>query len=290
MMKLTKLAVSAWATLTLAGCASSGLNIVNHDDLERVETVAVAMYTVPKMIKADDRDAVEIDKDAEVELDPFAMAGSLFGGVIKKTIDFVDVDKLSQKVTPGSEAADITLPHFIAEMRKLKGWSFRTPKQVAENTEYQELNQALLQNEEIQLEVSSSRGASAASGQINLGLPLNHTANLDYYHNPDFKQWAADTAKALDVDAIILLQDTGFATDGQSLFSGANCFTKSAFHYAMFDKRGHMIAATRANFEESTIIPHGGCNDGAFPKTDYVNAFKQHGRDQAKAISDVLDL
>lgn len=56
------------------------------------------------------------------------------------------------------------------------------------------------------------------------------------------------------MDAIIVMNDTGFATDGQSFFSGANCYTKSAFLDA-----------------------------------DYVNALKQHGKDQAKVIVEKLN-
>lgn len=276
--------------LNLSGCSST--DYLNQDEVAQIKTAAVVIYSVPQEIISDDRDATEIDRDKSQRLEDMnflTMAGDLVGGATKKVTDFLDDESSVKKNISGTEAADIALPQFISEMRKLKGWSFKTPTDVASNSEYQSLSAELLQDEDIKLERSSTRSAKAPTNYVEIGLPYNHTATVDYYESPQFKLWAEKTANALDVDAIIVMNDTGFATDGQSLFRGANCYTKSAFHFAMFNRKGEKIVDTRSAFEESTIIPQQGCVNGAFLDADYVNALKQHGKDQAKVIVEKLN-
>ncbi len=278
------------SSVSLFGCSST--DYINQEEVSQIKTAAVVIYSVPQEIVADNRDATQIDRDKSQNFEDMnflSIAGNLVGGATKKVTDFLDSESDVKKNISGTEAADIALPQFISEMRKLKGWSFKTPTDVASNSEYQALSAELLQDQDIKLERSSTRIAKAPTNYVEIGLPYNHTATVDYYENPQFKLWAEKTANALDVDAIIVMNDTGFATDGQSFFSGANCYTKSAFHFAMFNKKGEKIVDTRSAFEESTIIPQQGCVDGAFLKSDYINALKQHGKDQAKVIVEKLN-
>lgn len=289
-MKVLSLPLVTLTCVSLFGCSST--DYINQEEFSKVKTAAVVIYSVPKVIVADNRDATEIDRDKSLRLENLnllTMAGEAVGGTTKKITDFIDNESSVKKHISGTEAANIALPQFISEMRKLKGWSFITPIDVGANSEYQELSAELMQDEDIKLERSSTRKAQAPTNYVEIGLPYNHTATVDYYDNPQFQIWAEKTASALNVDAIIIMNDTGFATDGQSLFSGSNCYTKSAFHFAMFNSKGEKIVDTRSAFEESTIIPQQGCVKGAFLNSDYVNALKQHGKDQAKVIVEKLN-
>lgn len=278
-------------TVNLMGCSSS--DYLNHEEYNQINSAAVVIYSVPSEIVSDTRDAVDISSSKGTEfnsMDMLSLAGSALGGAAKKVTHFIDPNSSVQKTIPGNEAANVALPQFISEMRKQKGWSIMSPQQVAANLDYQAYSTELMKNEDLASEKSAStRKAIGPNNYLEIGLPYNHTSTIDYYENSEFQTWVKKTAKTLNVDALIVMSDTGFATDGQSLFSGANCFTKSAFHFAIFNSQGVKIADTRASFEESTIIPQQGCVDGAFHKVDYINALKQHGRDQATAILDKLD-
>lgn len=277
------------SSVSLFGCSST--DYINQDEVSQIKTAAVVIYSVPQEIVSDNRDATQIDRDKSQnseDMNFLSIAGNLVGGATKNVTDFLDSESDVKKNISGTEAADIALPQFISEMRKLKGWSFITPAEVTANSEYKLLSSELMKNEDIKLERSSTRRAKAPTNYVEIGLPYNHTATVDYYDNSQFKIWTKKMAIALNVDAVIVMSDTGFATDGQSFFSGANCYTKSAFHFAMFNKKGEKIVDTRSDFEESTIIPQQGCVDGAFLKSDYINALKQHGKDQAKVIAEKL--
>ena len=274
------------ATLLLTAC---GTDYLNQEQYSKVEKVAVVIYSVPELIASDDRDATDINTNKKQEINLLSLAGSLLGSTVKKATDFIDPESSLQKQIVGTEAANVALPQFISEMRKLNGWIMLNPKQVSENASYQQLSMQLMRDADIEQEKSMSRRANGPSNYLTLGLPYNHTSDVDYYENAAFKQWVKETTQALHVDALIVMNDTGFATDQKSLFFGGRCFTKSAFHFAMFDYKGEKIVDTRSSFEESKIITNSLCANGAFYKSDYINALKQHGKDQAIVITAKLN-
>ncbi|WP_211235794.1 hypothetical protein [Psychromonas aquimarina] len=282
-MKKVIFGFAGLSTVALSGCSTDYLN---REEYNQVKTAAVVIYSVPVDIVSNELDAKDISQDgSSPDMNMLSFAGDLLGGVAKKTTDFLDSESHIKKQISGQEAANIALPEFVSELHRINGWNFITPVEVASNSEYQNLSARLLQDQIIKIERSSARAAQAPANYVELGLPYNHTTSVGYYQHEPFKQWAANVSKALNVDAVIVMNDTGFATDAKSIFTGGSCITKSAFHFAMFNNKGEKIADTRADFNESTVIEQSGCVSGSFHDVDYVNALKQHGIDQAKVIA-----
>ncbi|MEJ2762597.1 hypothetical protein VV869_01135 [Photobacterium sp. MCCC 1A19761] len=275
------------AGLLLSGCAR---HMIQQAQLDQVNSVAVVMYAVPQTIIADERKPTDIngDKDIGIAVDPLAIAGQLLGGTTQKVLNVFDNMADIQQEIDGNEAANLTLAAMIAELHQQQPWQFLTPEQVAANPEYQSLSAGLLQSQSIQLQQQIRRDAGVPDGYLNLGLPYSHGELINYYDYPEFRLWVEKTAQALQVDAVMLVHDTGFATDQQSLFRGGDCFTKSAFHVAMFNRRGELIVDTRGSFEEAPEIPQQGCVNGMFHKADYKAALFEHGTTQARVITERL--
>lgn len=288
-MKLKTILASAVASLTLAGCVSH--DHINKDEVASIKSVAVIMYNVPGHIEANEEkpEMIEDSKTSAFDSgDLIGMAGSMMGGIAKDVTDIATQAHIQKRIE-GEDAANLALPTFITELAQKEGWKVTAPSDVAANEIYREESLKLMTNDEVKSLTSFGRDTAGPTSHARLTLPSGYNINVPYYDTAAFKEFAAKSARALNVDAVIVLSDTGFATDSTSIFSGMNCHSKSAFHYAMFNINGEKILETRASFEESTIVKQKGCVKGSFHKVDYKRAMQQHGKDQADALATKLD-
>jgi|GEM_PF-3095200 len=288
-MNIKQFTIASLTAGLLAGCASH--DHVNQDELDRIQSTAVVMYSVPQTISVNSKEATEITHTQSSRLDNADMlnlAGDMLGGLAKKATDLATSNYFKKDID-GQEAANIALPYFINELNKLEGWKVTSPVDVAQSKVYQSASKNFASDDSLKMTKQTARKALAPTGFVNLGLPDGHNANVAFYDNDTFKQWAAKTARDLNVDSVIVIADTGIATDQTSLFSGGKCYVKSAFHFAMFDNNGEKIVDTRADYEKGTIQNQHGCSNGQFHKKDYMNAMQQHGLDQANAVSQKLN-
>lgn len=271
----------------LQGCSR---HVVDESQLAQVQTVAVVMYSVPETIVMDARKPKDITDDKDSSgLSALSLAGDLLGGTAKKTADFFDSTSHIQKEIDGTVAAELSMASMIIELNEGMGWTFVMPQQVASNEMYQRLTDDLLKSPRFQAQLSTRRSAGVPTGYINLGLPHGDGEIISYHSNEEFKLWLSKVARALNVDAVIVASDTGYATDGKSLLRGGGCITKSATQFAMFNVNGEMIVDTRISFDESTKIEQSGCVYGQFHKSDYKSALVQHGTDQGRMIVEKLN-
>lgn len=277
-------AVTALAT-TLVGCSR---NVINQSELASVKRVAVVMYSVPSTIVVDSRKPEEIAEDKGRVIDAFSLASSMLEGTAKSVVDTFDSTSHVQKEISGTQAANISLAAMISELSTENQWSFVLPTEVAANEVYQQQSLLLANSQRFKLESSTRRAAGVPTGYINLGLPHGHGEVMTYQDTPEFKAWAAKVTRALNVDAVIVVSDTGYATDSKSLFRGGACITKSAMHYAMFNVNGEQIVDTRVSFEEAPEIEQSGCVSGSFYKSDYKGALVVHGTEQGRVIAEKL--
>ncbi|ENB4326686.1 hypothetical protein ABHV50_000688 [Vibrio vulnificus] len=273
---------AAALSMLLLGCSR---HIVNQSELDQVKRVAVIMYSVPETIVRDVRDPKEISDDRQ--MDSFSFAGDMLGSLgdgVKKAADVLDSTSHIQKQINGVEAAEITLVAMITELSKETGWAFLSPSEVSSNERYQALSTDLRNTTAMKMEADIRRAAGVPTGYINLGLPHGHGEVISYQSNEEFRTWVSQIARVLDVDAVIVASDTGYATDGKSLIRGGACITKSAMHFAMFNVNGDLIVDTRVSFDEAPKVQQSGCVNGSFYKSDYKGALIEHGREQARQI------
>ncbi|MDC5707044.1 hypothetical protein OPW41_19715 [Vibrio europaeus] len=284
-MKLKTIIASAVASLTLAGCATH--DHINKDEVAQIKSVAVVMYNVPAFIEPNTEKPEQIEHSQGGGFDSgdlLGLAGNMVGGVAKDVTDFATQAHIKKRID-GQEAANLALPNFVTELAKKEGWKVKSPSEVLNNATYRAETANLIANDEIKSLTSFGRATAGPADYANLTLPSSYNVNVPYYETEAFKQFAAKSARALDVDAVIVLSDTGFATDQTGLFSGGKCYSKSAFHYAMFNINGEKVLETRASFDQSNIVEKHGCVNGKFLEKDYRRAMQQHGKDQADAIS-----
>ncbi|MCM5511267.1 MULTISPECIES: hypothetical protein [Vibrio] len=285
-MKKSVLLTLVSAVVMIQGCTR---NVINQTELAQVKKVAVVMYSVPETIVRDVRDPEDISEDKQVmAFDALSMASQLLDGSAKKVVNMMDSTSHVQKQIDGQEAADISLVAMLSELSDETGWQYLTPQQVADNTEYQQLSLKLASSQHMTMERSIRRHAAVPAGYVNLGLPHGHAEVMSYQDREEFKLWASKVARALNVDAVILVSDTGYATDSKSLLIGGGCYTKSAMHYAMYNVNGEQIVDTRVSFSEAPMIEQSGCVDGSFFKSDYKGALVEHGQEQGRKIAEKL--
>lgn len=276
--------MSAFAT-ALIGCTS---NMVNTSALAEVKKVAVVMYSVPETIVADTRDPEDITESKNGSYDAMSLVGGMLSGTAKKVVNTFDSTSHVQKNINGQEAANISLTAMIVELSEETGWSFLTPAEVASNTVYQQQSAKLADTQRMQMEIATRQKAAVPDGYLNLGLPHGHGEVIGYQDTNEYKDWVRRISRSLNVDAIIIVSDTGYATDGKSLFSGGACYTKSAMHITMFDVNGELIVNTRASFDEAPEVQQSGCVSGSFFRSDYKSALVQHGTEQGRVIAEKL--
>lgn len=282
-----KLMLSVAIGSVISGCAS---DYVNQNQLNSINSVAIVVYNVPEYVAKNTEEPENITSNVEPSFgasDLLSFAGAKIGGITKDITDVASQSHIIKQID-GMEAANITVEQFAIELSEAEGWKVVPPSKVTANPVYQAASKSIMENEKVQTSISFARASSSPSNFIPLTLPRTYSSQPDYVKQEVFTQGMAKISRALNVDAVIVINDTGFATDQESLFSGGDCFTKSALQYAMFDVNGQLIVDTRASFEKSPIGKQQGCVNGAFHKTDYVDALKQHGKMQASVIHDKL--
>ena len=282
---LLKVGIISGLISTLLGCTT---NMVNTSALAKVNKVAVVMYSVPETIVVNTRDPQDITESISGSYDTMSMLSGLLNGASKKIINTFDSTSHIETNINGEEAANISLAAMIVELSELNGWELLNPNAVATNKVYQDQSAKFAYSQRMQLEISTRQKAAVPRGYLNLGLPHGHGEVIGYQETKEFRDWASRVARTLNVDAVIIVSDTGYATDSKSLFRGGACYTKSAMHFAMFDVNGELIVNTRASFDEAPTIEQSGCVSGSFFKSDYKSALVQHGKEQGRVISEKI--
>ncbi|MGF1776182.1 hypothetical protein [Vibrio nomapromontoriensis] len=272
----------------MTGCAS---DYVNNQELNQVESVAIVVFNVPEYITRNTEDPEKISKEMNSSFsssDLLAMAGNQIGGIVKDATDLATQSHIMKRID-GTEAANISITKFANQLGKLEGWTILPPSEVIANSTYKQVSADILSDPQIKTSVSFARATKSPQHYIQLPLPSSYNTQPDYYKQPSFTQGMATISRALNVDAVIVINDTGFSTDQESIFVGGNCFTKSALQYAMFNNNGEVIVDTRASFEKGNIVEQKGCVSGSFHDVDYIKALKAHGSKQAEVVHDKLN-
>ena len=255
------------ATIAIAGCGKSV--IMDKAALSKVKTVAVIGFTTPKIIKFHD--------DPREDKEPLlAMAVN------------------AAMPANGPKAASLAHKNFVEGLNR-KGLGFRvmTQSEMMKNSEFRQLaGEVRDRSLEAQAKESSSGGLSKALSMFGGATGPKPAASPDgmpqfglvggygtetVKRSKDERDYMRLAAKALNVDAVMLLTDSGYSFTCDACVGGTGAATTgSAFSSTMIDRDGKVILALRQWFltsEGSAVVAAYVVNP-----LQWDNLFREHGK------------
>lgn len=275
-MNKIKLYITILLTVVLAAC-SFGKNTVNVEEVKKIKTVAVIMYTVPEQIsyRSDARDN----------------STGLLAALAETAIG-----------NNGNNAADDAVKTFTEALRK-QGLSFSVMphSKVISNAKftalYKPVSAAKKQADEGLLGKSlsflgSMSGSKSAVGvapkKMNqYGLVADWRGDTALTNNEGENEYIKKAIEALKVDAVLVVNDMGFsfsceACVGVSSAMSGVASTGSAFNATLISRSGPVM-----NIREwfATTDEQGAMLAGIVDPTEHKELFEEHGRKMAEVYA-----
>lgn len=260
------------AMLILAGC-SFGKAAIDKKAMDKVKTVAVVVYTVPKNIKyrSDPKD------DAASLL---AIAAAISGNQYGK----------------GTVAATTAHKEFINTLRKQKlPFKIVAYKAMKKNAKLKRLyTKPKVQKEgntgmlgSLFAPRSNNLDGSAPKGLNQYGLSDKWTQGKALTGKEGEKEYLQQAIKALNVDAVLVINDPGFSFSCEACIgSSGAASTGSAFIAALVGPSGNEIVRVREWF--ATTDAQAPMLAGIVAPNQHKRLFKEHGKRMAVVFADYL--
>lgn len=260
------------AMLILAGC-SFGKAAIDKQAIGKVKNVAVVVYTVPTEIK--------------YRSDPKDDSQSLLALVAAAT---------GNDSAKGTVAATTAHKEFVKTLRK-QGLPFKivSYKTLKKNTKLKRL----YTKPKVKVEAKSGMfGSLFASGSKKLdgsapkgfnqyGLSDKWTQGKALTGQEGEKQYLQQAIKALNVDAVLVINDPGFSFSCEACIgSSGAASTGSAFIAALVDPAGNEIVRVREWF--ATTDAQAPMLAGIVAPNMHKRLFKEHGKKMAIVFADYL--
>lgn len=263
------------ATIAIAGCGKSV--IMDKAALSKVKTVAVIGFTTPQIIKF--RDNPREDKEPLL-----AMAIN------------------AAMPANGPKAATLAHQNFVNDLnRKRLGFRVLTQSEMMANSEFRKLAMEVRDRSlEAQAKESSSGGlgkmlsmfggspgpkpAASPDGMPQFGL-VGGYGTEEIKRSKDEQDYMRLATKALNVDAVMLLTDSGYSFVCDACVGGTGAAsTGSAFSSVMMDRDGKVILALRQWF----AVSKGSSVVAAYVVNplQWDSLFREHGKKLATVWAD----
>ena len=274
-MNKTKLYITLLLPVMLTACF--GKNTVKVEEVKKVKSVAVIMYTVPQDIYYKD-DAREGGKSGLALLAEAVIGNS------------------------GNQAANAAVETFTGELRK-QGLSFSVMpySDVVSNAKFAALYKPFSYPKKKTEEGALGMALSFLSAGANQVTRATSPKNMSHFGLAPI--WSADTAltnkpgendyikkaiEALKVDGVLVINDTGFSFSceacigiGGSMSGVAS--TGSAFNATLITRSGPVMNIREwfgTTDEQATMVA------GIVDPTEYDNLFKEHGKRMAEVFAE----
>ncbi|MDH5571183.1 MAG: hypothetical protein OEY89_05415 [Gammaproteobacteria bacterium] len=251
---------------------SFGKNTVNLDEVKKIKTVAVIIYTVPEKIiyKADARDS----------------SGSL-------TAALVD----SATGNTGSNAADIAVHKFTETLQK-EGMTFKVipHSTVLSNAKYKSLYKPVVAAKKDADEgllakslsflgsmAGNSSAGAAPKGMNQYGLIEDWRGDTALTGKSGESEYIQKSIEALKVDAVLVINDMGFSFSCEACIGSTGvASTGSAFNATMITRSGPVM-----NIREwfATTDEQGAMVTGIVDPTEHKELYEEHGRKMAQVYA-----
>lgn len=259
------------ATLILAGC-SFGNATIDRQAMNKVQKVGVVIYTVPKEIK--------YRSDPRGEQSTLAQIAELAGvkngdGTVAATVAHKEFIKTLNKQG---------LPFKIVSYNKMKKNS-NLKKLYTQPKEKNEGNKGLLGS--LLGSMSNKPEGRAPKGFNEYGLSNNWIDGKALTGQDGEKEYIQQAIKALNVDAVLVINDTGFSFACEAcIASSGAASTGSAFTASLVDPSGNAIMNMREWF--ATTDAQAPMVTGVVDPRKHKHLFKEHGKKMAIVFADYL--